>query len=214
MEEQSIPAIHVWLPLLKESVVGVSAGLVALFAYLGLNTWRREIKGKSEYDLAKALLKAVFRVRDGFKHVRNIVIYQFEYPEEMTDKNGHLIAEHRYEGTAHVYETRWKVLESAFRELEDLHLDAQVEWGGQYQEKIMALRECRAELLVAVQQFIESKKSPGFAQEWESQAEKRESHSILYHLGSNSRHDNFTPKIEAAVSEFEAWLRPHIDKKG
>lgn len=102
-----------WIGVIKDILIGLSAVAAAIFAYLGLNAWRKELKGKSEYQLAKDILKSVYKVREAFKHVRHIFIFQYEYPENMQGLHGHLKPEHDYEGTAHVYETRWKVMDEA-----------------------------------------------------------------------------------------------------
>jgi hypothetical protein len=190
-------------------LVGLSAAAVAVLAYLGLDTWRRELKGKSEYQLAKDVLKAVYKVRDAFRHVRNPVIYSYEFPEAMRDSNGSLKREHDHEGMAHVYEKRFSILNGAFMDLEEKHLEAQVEWGQEFQEIIIPLRECRAELLVTVQSMLERKKTRDRMTPDEASNET----SILYHLGKDSKYDKFTPKIEEAVNKFEKWLRPHISRK-
>jgi hypothetical protein len=202
-----------WVTIVKDVLLGLSAVSAAVFAYLGLDAWRKELKGKAEYELAKNVLKSAYRVRESFKHVRHPAIFQYEYPPDMTDHIGHLKPEHDYEGTAHVYETRWKKMDEAFRELEEHHLAAQVEWGAEFQDVIKKLRSCRADLLVTIQQFLERKKNPHGASR--STAEERaEERSVLYHLGSDSKHDKFTPEIDAAVDEFEKWLRPHIRSRG
>jgi hypothetical protein len=139
----------------RDILVGLSAVSAAIFAYLGLSTWRKELKGKAEYQLAKEVLKSVYKVREAFKHVRNPAIYRYEYPDEMTDHHGHLTQEHRYDGTVHVYQERWKQMDKAFGELEEHHLEAQVEWGPEFQDVIKDLRSCRVELLIAIQQKLE-----------------------------------------------------------
>ena len=195
----------------KDIIVAGSAALAALFAYLCLSTWRKELKGKSEYQLAKDVLKSAYKVREAFKHVRNPAIFQYEYPEEMTDHYGHLKQENRHEGTAHVYQERWKKMDEAFSELEGYHLDAQVEWGAEFQDVIKDLRACRAKLLVAIQRMLERMKNT-YDREVLSVDERAEERSVLYHLGSDSEHDKFTPEIDAAIEKFEIWLRPHIKK--
>lgn len=51
-------------------------------------------------------------------------------------------------------------MDEAFKELEEHHLNAQVEWGPKLQDKIVKLRSRRAELLVTIQQMLERKKNP------------------------------------------------------
>ena len=153
-------SLPVWAAVIKDLIVAAAAACAAVFAYLGLHTWRKQLKESSEYDLAKRVLKSVYRVREAFKVVRNPAIYQFEFPPEMTDHHGHLKREHDYDGTAHVYETRWKTMEDAFRQLEEWNLDAQVEWGPEFQNRIVKLRACRAKLMIFIQQLLERKKNP------------------------------------------------------
>jgi len=179
---------------------------------LGLSTWRKELKGKSEYELAKRVLKSVYKVREAFKHVRSPAIYQYEYPEGMRNHHGHLKPEHNYEGTAYVYEKRWEKMHEAFKELEEAHLEAQVEWGPEHQDVIVKLRQRRSELLIAIQQMLERKKDPH--SEPRKSEEIAEERSVLEHFGKNSKHDKFTPQIDEAVAEFEKWLRPHVRHKG
>lgn len=193
-------------------MVGLSAAAAAFFAYKGLSAWRKELKGKSEYELAKGVLKSVYKVREAFKHVRHLAIYEYEYPEEMRDHHGHLKREYDYKGTAQVYENRWKKMDEGFRELEERHLEAQVEWRPEHQDVIVKLRQCRAELLISIQRMLERKKNP--RSEAPTQAEEiAEERSVLHHIGGDSKHDKFTAQIDEAVSEFEKWLRPHVRHK-
>lgn len=208
-----ISLIGEWISAGKDVLVGLSVVTAAVFAYLCLSAWKKELKGKSEYQLAKDVLKSVYRVREAFKHVRNPAIYQYEYPEEMRDHHGHLKREHDYEGKAHVYEKRWEVMAKAFGELEEHHLEAQVEWGPKFQNRITKLRSCHVDLMIAIQQMLERKKNPREAP-LNKPEERAEERSVLYHLGKDSKHDKFTPEIDDAINEFERWLRPHIEHKG
>ena len=67
-----------YISAIKDVLIGLSALFAAIFAYMGLTTWRKELKGKSEYQIAKDVLKSVYRVRDAFKQVRHPAIYQYE----------------------------------------------------------------------------------------------------------------------------------------
>lgn len=212
MDQTTLAAVGPCIAAIKDIVVSLAAVAAAVLAYLGLSTWRKELKGKSEYELAKRVLKSVYKVREAFKQVRNPAIWQYEYPEEMRNHHGHLKPEHNCAGTAHVYEKRWEKMHEAFKELEEMHLEAQVEWGPEHQDVIVKLRQCRSELLTAIQQMLERKKDPhAEPRKAEEIAEER---SVLEHLGKNSKHDKFTPQIDEAVGEFEMWLRPHVRHKG
>ncbi|EGQ7764567.1 hypothetical protein QPB21_004659 [Vibrio alginolyticus] len=201
-----------WLPIIKDIVVAGSAFGAAFIAYRGLSTWQRELKGKSEYQLAKDVLRSVYKVREAFKHVRNPAIMGYEYPEELTTHSGHLKSESRYEGNSHVYQERWKKMDAAFSELEELNLEALVEWGSEHQDKIVPLRRCRGELLMAIQDMLHRYKHPEEGN-WKNKEEQANERSILYHLGDDSKHDKFTPEINSAIKLFEDWLRVYISRK-
>ncbi len=193
-----------------QNIVLAACGMATVFiAYLGLTTWRKELKGKSEYTKAKEVLKAVYKVRSSFMHVRNPIMYSFEFPEEMRGPRGNLKEEHDYEGRAHAYAKRWKLLADAFQELEEQNLEAQVEWGPEFQDVIIPLRKCLAELQITIGDMLERKKSLR-NHETMSAEEKAKERSVLYYTGEDSKHDEFTQKINAAIKLFEKKLRPHI----
>jgi hypothetical protein len=192
-------------------VLALSGVATVVIAYFGLSTWKNELKGKSEYSKAKDVLKAVYKVKRGFMHVRNPAIWAYEYPEEMRNFNGNLKPEFDYEGTTHVYDNRWKYLGEAFLELEEQNLEAQVEWGPEFQDIIIPLRRCKAELQMAIQDMLDAKResSERHLRTRELLAEDR---STLYYSGEDSKHDKFTPEINAAILLFEKRLRPLVKR--
>jgi hypothetical protein len=194
----------------SEQIKALTAVTAATLAFVGLRTWRLQLKGTAEYTLAKEVLKAAYRVREAFKHVRNPAIFSYEYPESMREETGHLKDQFRAEGTAHVYEERFKVLNDAFRVLEDRTLDAKVEWGSHFAVLIMPLRKLRAELLMAVQDHVQAIK-PGRERRRTTVDEMREARSVMYYLGEDQNElDRFTPETNGAIAEFEKRLRPIV----
>jgi len=147
-----------WIPILRDIIVAGSAVFAAYTAFKGLNVWKQELKGRSEYQIAKDTLRAVYKVRDAFIHVRHPATFSHDYPEGMTDKWGRLKGACSYKGLKYVYETRWKFMEEAFFELEDRNSEALVEWGFGKREYIVALRQCRSKLLMAIEYHLARKK--------------------------------------------------------
>lgn len=192
----------------KDVVVAISAATATFFAYKGVDTWRKELKGKSEYELAKDVLLAVYQVREAFKCVRNPFIMTYEYPEEMTHANGHLKSEKNYEGMQHVYQERWKKMTIAFAALEDKNLEALVEWGSEHQAIINPLRTCRNLLLIAIHDMLGQAK---YKDAWETTSRQiQDNKKSILHMYDDPDLDKFTPEINAAIQLFENWLRPHL----
>lgn len=200
-----------WLGNMKDIIVSISSLAVALFAYRGLNRWQEELKGKSEYQLAKNVLQSVYEVRDAFKSVRNTAIYSYEYPTELVLKSGHVAQEDKAEATMHVYYERFKRLDAAFAKLEDLFLQALVEWGSEKQDLIVDMRKQRSELLVAIQTLIDGYRKAD-SNSWMTKEERKRQTCVLYYTGENSKHSEFSDEINVAVNKFDKWLRPHINR--
>ena len=207
----TVAQISEYTTIVQNIVLALCGIATVVFAYCGLTTWRKELKGKSEYTKAKEVLKTVYKVQRAFMVVRAPAILSYEYPENMRDEAGNLKREFDYEGTFHVYEARWKFLAETFQELEDQTLDAQVEWGPRFRDVIVPFRKCRHELQIAIEFMLRAKKFPN-GRPRSSREELMEQRSVLYYLGENSVDDGFTKAINAAIDRFETELRPHIKK--
>jgi hypothetical protein len=187
-------------------------------AIIGLTTWKKELKGKSEYQLAKEVLKSVYRVRGGFNHVRNPMLDGREYPEDTILPNGMVYPEKEYEAQCFAYDNRWKYLMEALKELEEKHLMAVVEWGPEHQEKIQPIRACAFELEFQIRQYLEDLRNPERA-EWQQQHMSPESFekrnktrmTVLYNTGSDGEYNQFTERINAAIDTFDDWLQEKIE---
>ena len=206
-----IAVINVWDLIGSNSnqIIALCALLATRFAYLGIKTWKKQLIGSSRYQKAKEVLKAVYNVRNIFRDVRNPLIYHYEYKKEFLNGIGQPKSDKDYEITLHIYDSRWKFLSKAFAELENLHLEAQVEWGKEYAEKIYSLRKCYNKLNHALEDYIESKnpsnKYPVIID--------NEITSIIFSSLSPEKPNEFSLEIEESVEEFDVWLRPFINKK-
>jgi hypothetical protein len=201
-----------WLGDSKEQIVSISAVIGVFIAVSGLRTWRKELKGKSEYQKAKDVLKAVYRVRNGFMVVRSPWMDASEYPKECFDESGHFKEGSEFEAHLYAYQTRMKNLEEAFTELENQTLDAQVEWGKEFVGVIIPLRLCRHQLVVAIQNHLQTRKTYGGREL--SPEEKKDIRPKLYYICEDDPNiDPFTTQINQAIEGFEKRLRPHVGRK-
>ena len=58
------------------AVIGAVVALVATgIAASGLRTWQKEMRGKDEYETARRLLRATYKVRNAFEYIRRRSIY-------------------------------------------------------------------------------------------------------------------------------------------
>ena len=193
---------------LSDAIVAIAAGVAAFFAVKGVNTYRGELFVKDEYELARRLIHHIYRVRDGFRHVRNPLIHAAEYPEETRNLTGPeaLSPENNFKSQSHAYQKRWEVLGAAMRDLEAEMVQAQVFWGQSIQELMPPVRECLFVLQLSIQHWLLSIKGedPGLSREDMLTEQK-----VLYSMGSIDK-DEFAQKIQVALDAIEKIARPHL----
>ena len=68
-----------FISIAKDITTGLAALIGAGVAIVGLRAWQHQLKGKTEYELARRLLRAVYRVRDEIHNVRNPAIMPGEF---------------------------------------------------------------------------------------------------------------------------------------
>jgi hypothetical protein len=104
--------------LASSALVGaVSALAGAIIAGIGLRTWRHELRGRVEYDLARRVLKGVLELRNEIQQIRNV--FSTECPD-----------------------TRWERLDRKAGELDLSLVEAKVLWGQKLDEPKRQLKQC------------------------------------------------------------------------
>lgn len=200
---------EVWILLgqSKDQIIAISGAVTAVcantLAIYGVTKWRKEVLGKARIQAAQDVLRALYRVREAFKHVRGPAIYTGEFPPEMLDWTGHLKNEHRVDGTRHAYNSRLKVLDEAFSELEKQHIEAQVLLGAEIHDEIHPIRLCRIDLAIAIRDLLDS--YSGERKLTVDQMTERD--RKLYNNDVNSKHGQFTQEIHKAIGNYEKRFR-------
>ena len=64
--------------LISDIAIGTSAIFVAVMAFLGLQTWRKELTGKAKFDLAHDLMLTGFKLKAHSEDARNPFTYLTE----------------------------------------------------------------------------------------------------------------------------------------
>ena len=122
-----------WLSLLtgvRETVVIVATSVGVVVAWRGLATWRRQLQGASNYEAARNMLRAIYRLRDTIVEVRTPVFYTWELETRpFADRTQSLSEEEQWNDLAFAYKQRWANVAAARREWQVALLEAEVLWG-------------------------------------------------------------------------------------
>src|SRR4051794_30797021 len=99
------------LPVIKDCVTIIATVTGASVALIGLSAWKRQLRGKENYDLARRLLRAAYSARDAIAMIRSPLITGGEFDEALREVNkapGTTIPDTTdYVRYAAVYQHRW-----------------------------------------------------------------------------------------------------------
>jgi len=167
----------------------------AFMAVVGINAWKKQLKGSTEYELARRYLKAVYKVRDSIKYVRNpfISIEEMTRAYDENDIKDPDFSDNRKTNRA-VYSIRWKKVIDAKTELDVELLEAEVMWGKKAVDIISDFNAQITKLYVSLKMFLEERNI-------------RPDRDIIYDLGDE---DKFNPELNVAIVQIEELLKPHL----
>ena len=206
-----------WLVLfkgIKEIIITLSVITGAIVAMWGLRTWKAQIKGKTEYDLARRLLKAIYKVRESIRIIRAPFISSSEIVKAM-ENAGYSDQEieqkiHSYESDQAVYQSRYNHLADSMSELRVELLEAEVHWGKEIHEHMKPLNKSVGKLRININRLIKSKKRRNEGGYKLTSEEVNEMDEVLYEISQNPDEDAFTKEVYSAVEELEEYIKPHL----
>jgi NADP-dependent 3-hydroxy acid dehydrogenase YdfG len=142
------------ISFITDILTAVSAIAVVVITAIGLYTGKKRLKGTAEYELAKKLLSAVYKVRDTMKdiHFRGTQINPGEII--VLIKRNTSISKGFVENQNHLYGRKLKSLSAALSELDIEALQAEVLWNQDIKDLIESLRKKVNTITGFVYQYI------------------------------------------------------------
>lgn len=201
-----------WLPLIKDIVIIITGLVASVVAILGLNTWRRQLYGQSEYDVARRLLKNLYLFRDVINNARHVLMVYSATPdlpkeklEKLSDK------EKEWYAIAQAFEKRCEPVAKARAKLDADILESEVFWGNKIKDNVKQISELHAEWMFAVEEHLE-KTNPREPDKNYFEKEAKRNRAIIFGR-SNRTKDDFQDRMLTAVEKIEILLKPYIIKK-
>lgn len=182
--------------------------VLAVAAYLGVNAWRKQLHGHTDYQLARQIIKTVLQWRDRMQYgVRNPFMWPAEYadrPERNPDARGT-----DADDTAWAYQKRWNRAEEAYRELDVLLLEAEAVWDDALADARKKLDKCRTDLMLALQDYLAGKRDRHAAGGviTASIEEYSRNQDMVFGGGKD---DPYQKELNAAVDAFKEWCKKYL----
>ena len=133
---------------LKEIVVTGAAAFTVWAAWQGLQTWRRQLKGQTEYDNARKLLRSAYAVRDAVTYIR-----QYRDPIERFDPSVARGADSAK--LTEMYNNRWQPLREALSDFRVEKVGAEALWGSGVSNTVQPIETLLRDLHVATEQYLD-----------------------------------------------------------
>jgi hypothetical protein len=145
----------------KDAVLAAAATVTAIVAVRGLRKWHQEMNGKADFDAARALGRATFKLRDEINACRSPLIRSTEYPSGHDFSDQRNTPENKAMATAHAFNGRWTRVQSALQDFETQNLEAEALWGAEIRTLSQALRSCVNTIYGSMEAIIDDARAGG-----------------------------------------------------
>jgi hypothetical protein len=194
--------------IIKDVVLASAAVITAVVAYTGIEKWKKELRGKADFDVARELAKSMYYLRNEIQYCRSPFYSMPEFPEGYQGSVGSHTPEEEGQAWAHLFANRWERVGDAIEDFETATLEAEALWGGGIRDKTDNLRKLVAELRSSIEAVISDKYSGG-----ENFKDRQFSKQMRANVAATSSEENSLSKhFETAISDLESALRPHLSR--
>jgi hypothetical protein len=196
--------------VLKDLALTLAAIATPLVAWRGLQTWRRELRGKADFEVARGLARATYRVREELAACRAPLIRSAENSPDYNPPAPGAPKDPAAEANnlAHIYNNRWKPVTAALRELDAQTLEGEALWGPDIRQSVEALHRCATTVFVAIDSILDNARSGGADFERDKEFGRRTRSQA--HASAMATDNPLSKEIAAAVAGIEGKLRTHL----
>ncbi|MBO2696781.1 hypothetical protein [Shewanella algae] len=194
---------------IKDIALAGAAITTATVAILGLKSWSRELKGKAEFEVGRALILATYKLRDELKYARSPWYSGYEFPKDYPRNSDERTADIEANAYAHIYYKRWKPVAEAIQEFEAQALEGEALWGKPMRDKTNEMKQCARNLQVSIDAFIHNKAKDG--ESFKNDRKFGESVQADVWAANNDK-NKLTIQISNAVQALEEEIRPHLKR--
>ena len=194
--------------IIKDIFLAGAAVTTAYVAYTGVEKWKKELRGKADFDVARELAKSMYYLRNEIQYCRSPFYSMSEFPENYKGSIGNHSPEEEGQAWAHMFANRWDGVGDAIEDFETATLEAEALWGAAIREKTGAIRKLVAELRSSIEAVISDKYSGG-----QNFKDKEFGEQMMANIAATSTEENaFSQRMEKAISDLESELRPYLSR--
>lgn len=202
-----------FMSLAKDCILAVAAITGAVVAVKGLSTWKRQLRGQAEYELARRILVTLFKYRDVVNGVRHPAMWAYEMPSPSAEEAKGMSSEKiQFYGTSRAYQARWEKVSSVRSSLYADLLEGEAIWDGELKSLFKALFDLEHELFTSVRHYLAliNPETDGPSKEAIDKI-VRAKREVMYDDLTEAG-DDFKKEFRLGVEAIEKYLKPKLSR--
>ena len=119
-------------------MVGISAIVVSVMAFVGINAWKKELTGKATFEASKAMMSEAYKVIESYRWAVN----PMTYPQESSDRLRIIIESEPVKHVldeAYAREKRFQAVSQSYNKLAESDIEVRVILGVEATKRIEEL---------------------------------------------------------------------------
>lgn len=181
-------------PNLTDYITALAAIIGVIFAGIGLTTWKKQLRGTSEYELAKKLMLQVYQLRNALQSTRHPFLSASEGNKDDTEETWEITA----------YSKRWESVQKVISDFDVTSLEAEVVWDDKTKQTKKDLLKLTHDLNFAIYMFVRQKRDKSFADDFHRTYE-----DTIYWTSDD---DQYSKDLNKVVKEYETILKPFLKR--
>lgn len=200
-----------FISFLKDVVVVAAPATGAWVAVKGLSTWRRQLKGQSDYNLAKDVLINLYKYRDALFFVRHPLMTgsELKLPEGIEEKELKY-AEVNYLRTETAYQNRWDKVVEVRSKLQTNIVEIEALWEADLAQQLKNIFVHEKDLMFNISCYLRVINPSIHAENKEFDREHVDRNMIYDTLKDES--DTFRMAFKKTLTPFEDEMRGKLKK--
>lgn len=183
------------------TIITLSTG--AYVALKGLQTWKKQLKGSQNYNLAKSMLVNLYKYKETINQFRHPAIWGNEYPEFAAEELKKMNAQEKsYQEKTHAYQKRWENIVQVKPLLLENLIESQVLWGQDLQTYFQQLFKLEFQLRTAITNYLQAIKP------YSTKDNIDKDNELIW--DTLSEDDPFRIKLNKVICEIEKQVKPYL----
>lgn len=200
-----------FISVVKDVVLVAAPATGAVVAVKGLNTWRRQLKGQSDYNLSKDVLINLYKYRDALFFVRHPLMTgaELKLPEGVDEKELKY-AEVNYLRTVTAYQNRWGKVVEVRSKLQTNIVEIEALWGAGLAQKLKNIFVHEQNLMFNISSYLRVLNPSIYEDEKKFDREQVDRKMLYDNLNDES--DTFRGEFKKTLTPLEDELREKLKK--